>query len=142
LSAYESPIHELSYDVLLVSKLQAFSEIWQDDYRSVGTVPRILTCVHALVRARDRLSDLLGHGRFGGSAREARQESSGVVGRPPWEGSAQCIKLLAPRDSQFPTRFPVSIFESNNSATRATIHKRIGVYKSSLLGLSRTSIRL
>ena len=34
-----SPIHELSYAVLLVSKLQVFSEIWQDDYRSVGTVP-------------------------------------------------------------------------------------------------------
>ena len=42
--------------------------------------PRILTCVHTLVRARDRLSDLLGHGRFVGSAGEARQESSGVVG--------------------------------------------------------------
>ena len=40
MSAYESPIHELSYAVLLVSKLQVFSEIWQDDYRSVGTVPR------------------------------------------------------------------------------------------------------
>ena len=38
MSAYESPIHELSYAVLLVSKLQVFSEIWQDDYRSVGTV--------------------------------------------------------------------------------------------------------
>ena len=37
--AYESPIHELSYAVLLVSKLQVFSEIWQDDYCSVGTVP-------------------------------------------------------------------------------------------------------
>ena len=83
MSAYESPIHELSYAVLLVSKLQVFSEIWQDDYRSVGTVP----------------------GQF-----------------PP---VSQC------RSSR-----------SNNSATRATIHKRIGVCKSSLLGLSRTSIRL
>ena len=35
---YESPIHELSYAVLLVSKLQVFSEIWQEDYRSVGTL--------------------------------------------------------------------------------------------------------
>ena len=36
MGAYESPIHELSYAVLLVSILQVFSEIWQDDYRSVG----------------------------------------------------------------------------------------------------------
>ena len=31
---------------------------------------------------------------------------------------------------------------SDNSATRATIHKRIGVYKSSFLGLSQTLVRL
>ena len=50
MSAYESPIHELSYAVLLVSKLQVFSEIWQDDYRSVGnlspgTVPPLVPSV-------------------------------------------------------------------------------------------------
>ena len=38
----------------------------------------------------------LGHGRFGDSAEEARQESpGGGVRRPLWVGSAQCVKLLA-----------------------------------------------
>ena len=41
MNAYERPIHELSYDVLLVSILQVFFEIWSDDYRRVGTVPDI-----------------------------------------------------------------------------------------------------
>jgi len=36
LNAYKSPIHKLSYAVLLVSILKVFFEIWQDDYRSVG----------------------------------------------------------------------------------------------------------
>ena len=80
MNAYESPIHELSYAVLLVSKLQVFSEIWQDDYRSVGTVP----------------------------------------GTVPPPGS-QC------RSSR-----------SNNSATRATIHKRIGVCESQRVELLLT----
>ena len=39
MNAYESPIHELSYAVLLVSILKVFFEIWQDDYHSVGDCP-------------------------------------------------------------------------------------------------------
>ena len=55
---------------------------WRGCPNGSGVCPENLTRAHALVRARDRLSDLLGHGRFGVATGKRGRRASGVWAPP------------------------------------------------------------